>query len=102
MTILMIRTPVPHGMPAPSWERSFSEPYVRLQCECGWTGYDDDVDGWAVQPARDRVVRRCPDCGTPVPEWGALRPIDGAARIARGPLRTALAESEYDADVDPS
>lgn len=87
-------------MPEPSWERSFSEPHVRLRCECGWTGYDDDVDDWAVQVERDRVVRRCPDCGSPVPEWGALGPIDAAARIARGPLKTALVEADLDLDVD--
>lgn len=89
-------------MPEPSWERSFSEPHVRLQCECGWTGNDDDIDDWAVQTQRDRVVRRCPDCGAPVPEWGALAPIDGAARIARGPLKTALVDSDYDAGFERS
>lgn len=77
-------------MAEPNWERSFSEPNVQLTCHCGWTGHDDDVEDWAVETGRDRVVRRCPDCGDAVPEWGALRPIDGAARIARGPLRDAL------------
>lgn len=81
-------------MPEPTWERSFSDPHVRLQCRCGWRGHDDEIEDWAVETDRDRVVRRCPDCGEPVPEWGTLAPIEGAARIARGPLRAAIEASD--------
>ena len=80
-------------MTDPSWERSFSEPHVELECRCGWTGYDDGIEDWAVEQERDRVVRCCPDCGEPVPEWGVIRPIEGAAQIAAGPLEAALRES---------
>lgn len=85
-----------------SWERSFSEPHVKLQCRCGWSGHDNEIDDWAVESERDRVVRRCPDCGDPVPEWGVLKPIEGAAKIARGPLKTALVESDHDVDLNRS
>lgn len=82
-------------MPEPSVARSFDHPNVRLQCRCGWTGLDADVEDWDVQEERDRVVRKCPDCGDPVPEWGALRTIDAATRLARGPLADALADAGY-------
>jgi len=82
-------------MTEPAVDRSFDHPNVQLQCGCGWTGLDAKVEDWAVQDERDRVVRRCPDCGDPVPEWGALRSIDGAAKMARGPLRDALAEAGH-------
>lgn len=86
-------------MANPSVSRSFDHPNVQLQCGCGWEGLDADVEDWAVEEARDRVIRRCPSCGEPVPEWGALRSIDGAGIIARGPLRDALADAGYvDAD----
>lgn len=85
-------------MSEPSWERSFNGSYVELQCRCGWTGLDTEIEDWAVQRDRDRVVRQCPDCEEPVPEWGALQPIEGAAKIACGPLETALSES--DADIE--
>lgn len=75
--------------------RSLGEPHVGLQCDCGWSGTDDDIQDWAIQTERDRVVRRCPDCERAVPEWGALSPIDGVARIARGSLKRSLVESEY-------
>lgn len=75
-------------------ERSFEEPHVELHCRCGWSGVDADVETWDVQFDRDRVVRRCPDCGDPVPQWGALRPIDGAATVARGPLRRSLVDAD--------
>lgn len=81
-------------MTAPSWDRSFSDPHVELECECGWTGHDDDIEDWAVESERDRVVRRCPGCGDRVPEWGVLPSIEGAAKIARGSLREALVEAE--------
>lgn len=87
-------------MPDPNWERSFSEPNVKLQCRCGWTGHDNDIEDWAVETERDRVVRRCPDCGSSVPEWGVLQPIAGAEKIARGPLKTALVESDYSIDTE--
>jgi len=81
-------------MPEGAWvERSFEEPNIALRCDCGWEGVDSDVRDWDVQSGRDRVVRRCPNCGEPVPEWGALRPIEGAAAIARGPLREALVDA---------
>ena len=89
-------------MPDPSWKRSFSEPHVQLECHCGWTGHDDDIDDWAVEPERDRVVRRCPECGDSVPEWGVLQPIEGAAKIARGSLETALAEADHAASIESS
>jgi hypothetical protein len=73
--------------------RSFETPHIGLRCDCGWEGTDDDIVDWDVQRERDRVVRVCPDCGTPVPEWGALPSVDGAATVARGPLREALAEA---------
>jgi len=57
-------------MPEPSVGRSFSEPYMLLQCRCGWEGYDDDIKQWDVQRANDRVVRVCPDCDEPVPRVG--------------------------------
>lgn len=82
-------------MSKPSVARSFDHPNVQLECRCGWSGLDADITDWDVQPERDRVVRKCPDCGTAVPEWGALRTIDGAARMARGPLADALAEAGY-------
>ena len=81
-------------MPTDSWvDRSFSEPHIALQCRCGWEGIDADVEKWDVQLERDRVVRRCPNCSEAVPEWGTLRSVDGAARIARGPLRRSLVEA---------
>ena len=70
--------------------RSEDTPHVGLICSCGWDGTDADVVDWDVQESRDRVVRCCPDCGTPVPEWGTIPSIDGARKIARGPLRDAL------------
>lgn len=82
-------------MPEPSVARGFDHPNVQLQCRCGWRGLDADVTDWDVQSDRDRVVRKCPGCGMPVPEWGALETIDGASRIARGPLADALAEAGY-------
>lgn len=81
-------------MPDPSWKRSFSEPHVQLECQCGWTGHDDDIDDWTVDSERDRVVRQCPECEDTVPEWGVLQPIAGAAKIARGSLETALADED--------
>jgi len=80
-------------MSEPSVGRSFSEPHTRLRCRCGWEGHDDDVERWDVQRDSDRVVRCCPACDDPVPEWGAIRPIDAAAGIARGPLETSLVEA---------
>jgi len=62
------------------------------RCDCGWIGPESALEDWAVQRDRDRVVRVCPDCGRPVPEWGALRPIDGVAKIAEGDLHDALVE----------
>ncbi|WP_247004522.1 hypothetical protein [Halosolutus gelatinilyticus] len=82
-------------MSEPSVARSLDHPNVQLQCRCSWSGLDADITDWDVQPKRDRVVRKCPDCGEPVPEWGTLRPIDGASRIARGSLADALAEAGY-------
>lgn len=89
-------------MPDPSWKRSFSEPHVQLECQCGWTGHDDDIEDWAVETERDRVVRRCPSCRDRVPEWGVLQPIDGAAKIAQGSLKTALVKADQLAGVEPS
>jgi hypothetical protein len=74
-------------------ERSFSHPNVALRCSCGWEGIDADVEEWDVQFERDRVVRRCPECDTTVPEWGTMPSIEGAAGIARGPLEEALVEA---------
>lgn len=81
---------------ANAWvDRSRDEPNITLRCSCGWEGIDADVAEWDVQRERDRVVRRCPGCSRGVPEWGALRPIDGAASIARGPLAESLADAGY-------
>lgn len=85
-------------MSGPSVDRSFSEPNLRLQCACGWEGHDDDVESWDVQQDKDRVVPRCPNCNDSVPEWGALRPISAAVRIARGPLRSSLEKAGYVSD----
>jgi len=82
-------------MTRPSVERSFSEPHITLTCRCGWSGNDDEIQDWAVEPDRDRVVRRCPACEQPVPEWGALRGIGGVTQLARGPLRESLAEAGF-------
>lgn len=70
--------------------RSFSDPHIRLFCPCGWEGNDDDIKNWHVEHKRDRVVRVCPGCGEPVPEWGALQPIEGAEKIARGSLLESI------------
>ncbi len=78
-----------------SWvDRSFTHPNIALRCRCGWEGIDADIEAWDVQLERDRVVRRCPGCGEPVPEWGTIASIDGATRIARGPLRDSLVEAD--------
>lgn len=81
-------------------ERSFDAPNVRFRCSCGWEGIDEDVDAWEVQKARDRVVRQCPACGDAVPEWGAIPSIEGAAIVARGPLRRAIDESDVRLDEE--
>jgi hypothetical protein len=73
--------------------QGFDSPHVALQCTCSWEGTDADIDGWVVDLASDRAVRKCPDCGEPVPEWGALCGIDGLATVARGPLRRTLADA---------
>lgn len=66
-------------------------------CDCGWSGTETEIEQWDVQRIRDRVVRRCPGCGEPVPEWGTFRPIEGVARIAKGDLRAELeAAGVYD------
>lgn len=66
-------------------------------CDCGWSGTETEIEEWDVQQGRDRVVRRCPGCGEPVPEWGTFSPIDGVARVARGDLRAELeAAGVYD------
>lgn len=70
--------------------RSFDTPHLTFRCDCGWTGPDAAVTDWAVERDRDRVVRRCPDCDRPVPEWGTIAPIAAAELIAAGPLREAL------------
>lgn len=66
---------------------------MHLRCDCGWTGEESAVTDWDVQRDRDRVVRVCPNCGEAVPEWGAFRPIDGVARIAKGSVRESLDEA---------
>lgn len=81
-------------------DRSFTEPKIQLECTCGWRGPDDAIEDWAVERDRDRVVRRCPDCGEPVPEWGAFPSIDGAAMLARGSLRAALVDAGVLEDAD--
>jgi hypothetical protein len=81
-------------MDDPWLERSFEAPNIALRDDCGWEGTDADIEEWDVQADSDRAVRRCPGCGDPVPEWGTLRPLDGAAQVARGPLREALAAAD--------
>ena len=88
-------------MSDPNWSRSFTGSHVQLNCSCGWTGHDNDIVSWAVDTERDRVVRQCPGCSEIVPEWGVVQPIDGATKIARGPLADALAESEQVAATEP-
>lgn len=73
-------------------KRSLEAPNLALRCDCGWTGVDADVDEWDVQQDRDRVVRKCPECGSTVPEWGTFSPMEGVVRVARGSLRTTLVE----------
>jgi len=80
-------------MLGPSIKPGYSQPNIRLACTCGWEGHDDDITDWDVQIGRDRVVRICPSCGEPVPEWGTLTPIEGAAQLARGPLEQSLADA---------
>lgn len=81
-------------MPEGAWvERSFDRPNMLFRCDCGWEGVDADVEAWDVQRERDRVVRRCPSCDEPVPEWGTLRTIEGAGHVARGALRRALVDA---------
>ncbi|MBV0903522.1 hypothetical protein [Haloarcula salina] len=74
-----------------------SEPFVsvgatetKYHCDCGWSGLESALSEWDVQVERDRVVRVCPECATPVPEWGTLRPIDGVEKVASGDLESAL------------
>jgi len=74
--------------------RSWEEPYLELSCDCGWSGTDADINDWDIQKESDRAVRVCPGCENPVPEWGALRPLDGAAQIAKGSLEEALIEAD--------
>jgi predicted RNA-binding Zn-ribbon protein involved in translation (DUF1610 family) len=72
--------------------RSFETAHITLQCDCGWAGPDAEA-GWDVQVECDRVVRQCPGCGDSVPEWGTLTPLEGAARVARGRLSSALVDA---------
>ena len=82
-----------------SWVgRSFELPNIALRCDCGWSGVDADVEEWDVQRDRDRVVRVCPNCGEPVPEWSVITPIGAAAAVARGPLRESLVEAGVDVE----
>jgi hypothetical protein len=81
-------------VPDEPWvERSYEEPYLTFRCDCGWEGNDADVEKWVAQAESDRAVRLCPACDTPVPEWGTLRSLDGAAMIAHGPLQECLQTS---------
>lgn len=82
-------------MARPQVKRSFTEPQVRLTCRCGWTGHDNEIKDWEIDRERDRVVRKCPDCGEPVPEWGALRSISGVAYLAHESLRESLVEAGF-------
>lgn len=66
---------------------------VVARCTCGWEGDVGTVENWAVERENDRVVRRCPGCDEPRPEWGTFRPLDGVRRVARGPLRDALRDA---------
>lgn len=63
---------------------------IEYRCDCGWTGLETTLSDWDVQPERDRVVRVCPGCSTPVPEWGTLRPINGVEKVAAGDLEAVL------------
>lgn len=83
-------------MPEQYVERSFEAPELVIRCECGWVGADTDVTDWVVENHRDRVVRVCPSCGEPRPEWGTLHSILGAAQIAHGPLADAIAEADVE------
>lgn len=64
-----------------------------FECDCGWEGTESAITDWDVQQDRDRVVRQCPNCDNPIPEWGTFRPIDGVARIAKGNLQESLQDS---------
>ncbi|GAA0475422.1 hypothetical protein GCM10008985_34750 [Halococcus dombrowskii] len=74
--------------------RSFSSSYITYECHCGWVGDNSDIEEWDIQRDRDRAVRICPACGTPMPEWGTHTPIEGVAKVARGPLHEALENVE--------
>lgn len=76
-------------------QRSFSSSYITYECQCGWIGNDSDIKNWDIQEDRNRAVRVCPSCQESVPEWGTHCPLDGAMRVARGPLQQALANSNY-------
>ena len=66
---------------------------LALTCSCGWEGTLRAITDYELEPDRDRVLRRCPGCGEGIAEWGALGPIDGVARVAKGPLRNTLVEA---------
>lgn len=85
-------------MLGPSVRIGSTAPYIELECRCGWTGYDCCIEDWMVEHERDRVVRRCPKCENPVPEWGTLQPIEAAARIATGALEASIQESHDTTD----
>ena len=76
----------------------YGSPAFQFACDCGWTGRETDIDDWAVEIEHDRVVRCCPGCGDPIPEWGTYRPIDGISQLARGPMRQALREAGIECD----
>lgn len=63
---------------------------VQFICDCGWTGPESSIDDWSIQKDRDRVVRVCPGCETPAPEWGTFSPIDAVVPLARDGLQQAL------------
>lgn len=71
---------------------------TEYRCECGWRGLESELKDWDVQRYRDRIVRVCPGCCESVPEWGCLKPIDAAARLARGSMRESLAAQGVDVE----
>lgn len=69
---------------------SVGDKEMAFTCSCGWYGEERDIEEWDIQSDRDRVVRVCPGCSDPVPQWGTFRPIEGVRPLAGGDLKAAL------------
>jgi len=71
---------------------------VQFRCDCGWSGPESAIEDWSIQQDRDRVVRICPGCETPAPEWGTFSPINAVVPLARGNLQRSLEDAGI---IDP-